>query len=308
MKYDVIIVGGSYAGMAAALQLLRARKSVLVIDAGQRRNRFASHSHGFLGQDGVAPSEIARVARQQLGAYPTLTWVDGQALAIEGAIDRFRVTTTDQTTHQGARILLATGVQDELPEINGLAERWGQSIFHCPYCHGYELEQSKIGVIATSIMSTHQAELLSQWGEVTFLTNGALVPDADARKALSARDITIDETPISHLDGPADVILTDDRTLQFAGLFIAPRTAPSITFSGSCCFETEDTPMGPQIKTDATKQTTVPGMFACGDVASMPHSVSLAVGDGAMTGMLVHRSLVWPDAVGSPLGDSDGSE
>lgn len=129
MQHDLIIIGGSYAGMAAALQLLRARRSVLVIDAGQRRYRFASHSHGFLGQDGIDPAEIAQTARRQLEAYPTLSWVESEAVAIDGAMDRFAVTTQAGQTYQGKRILLATGVTDELPEIDGLAKRWGSPFF-----------------------------------------------------------------------------------------------------------------------------------------------------------------------------------
>src|SRR5688572_33092121 len=116
LMHDVIVIGGGYAGMAAALQLLRARRSVLVLDAGERRNRFASHSHGFLGQDGVDPAEIARTAREQLEAYPTLTWKDGKAVAIAGGRDDFTVAMADDQTHHGRRILLATGVADQLPQ------------------------------------------------------------------------------------------------------------------------------------------------------------------------------------------------
>ena len=122
MKHDVIVVGGSYAGMAAALQLLRARRSVLVIDAGKRRNRSASHSHGFLGQDGVDPAELARVARAQLATYPTLTWLDGEATQATGVRDDFRVA-SGGATYSARRLLLAVGVSDRLPDIAGLPER-----------------------------------------------------------------------------------------------------------------------------------------------------------------------------------------
>src|SRR5690606_40279215 len=121
MLYDVIVIGGSYAGMAAALQLARARRSVLVIDAGARRNRFASHSHGFLGQDGVDAGEIAMNARKQLQVYPTLTWLAGRAEAVKGQSDDFTVVTADGQACQGRRVLLATGVADQLPPIPGMA-------------------------------------------------------------------------------------------------------------------------------------------------------------------------------------------
>ncbi|HEV7318995.1 MAG TPA: NAD(P)/FAD-dependent oxidoreductase [Ensifer sp.] len=293
MQQDVIIIGGSYAGMAAALQLLRARRRVLIIDEGIRRNRFASHSHGFIGQDGVDPAEIAATARKQLLAYPTLTWVDGRAETVSGEKDAFTVTTSDGSTHEGRRLLFATGVKDGLPAIDGLAERWGRSAFHCPYCHGYELNEGEIAVIASSPMSIHQAQLITEWGKVTVLTNGFVTPDADARADLARRGVTIEETPIARLEGHADVVLADGRRLAFAGLFVATRTTPASDIAERFGCEIEETPMGLQIKVTAAKETTVPGTFACGDVGRVPHSVSLAVGDGAWAGAQLHRSLVF---------------
>lgn len=293
MRYDVIIIGGSYAGMAAALQLVRARRTVLVIDAGLRRNRFAHESHGFLGQDGANPAEIARQARDQLMAYPTLTWIDGHAEQAQGTRDAFTVTNADGTSYEGRRLLFATGVSDALPEVEGIAERWGKSVFHCPYCHGYELDQGRIGVIATGPMSLHQALLLPEWGEVTLLTNGAIEPDGDQRAQLSARGVTIEDQPIVRLEGHADVRITDGRLLLFSGLFTATRTSlPSPLAEGLGCI-LEETALGLQIQTEATKETSIPGAFACGDAARAPHSVSLAVGDGAWAGAQVHRSLVF---------------
>jgi thioredoxin reductase len=293
VQYDVIVVGGSYAGMAAALQLLRARRSVLVIDAGRRRNRFTKHSHGFLGQDGADPAEIARTARAQLQAYPTLTWAEDTAEGATGHKDAFAVTTANGARHEGRRLLFATGVSDALPPIDGLAERWGRSVFHCPYCHGYELNQGRIGVIATSPMSLHQAQLIPEWGEVTFFTNGAIAPDEAVRADLAARKVTIEETPILRLDGQADVVLADDRRLTFAGLFTATRNAPSTPIATSLGCALAETPFGTQVQTDDMKETSIPGAFACGDTARVPHTVSLAVADGAWAGATLHRSLVF---------------
>lgn len=293
---DVIVIGGSYAGMAAALQLIRARRRVLVIDAGQRRNRFASHSYGFLGQDGVDPAQLWSGARRQLRAYPTLRWVDGVAGAISGQRDAFRVTLEGNEEFLGRRILLATGVSDHLPEIPGLKERWGRSVFHCPYCHGYELDRGHIGVIATGPMSLHQAQLLPDWGPVTFLTNGAFPLEAEPREDLRARGVTVEEMPIVRITGVADVALTDGRVLPFAGLFTATRTTPATPLAEAAGCALVETPMGNQIRTGDSKETSVPGIFACGDVARAPHSVSLAVSDGAWAGAQLHRSLVWPEA------------
>ncbi len=293
MQHDVIVVGGSYAGMAASLQLLRARRSVLIVDAGIRRNRFARHAHGFLGQDGVDPAEIVRTARAQLQAYPTLTWIEDTAETVTGQKDAFAVMTAQGSRHEGRRILFATGVSDALPQIEGLAERWGTSVFHCPYCHGYELNQGRIGVIATGPMSVHQAQLIPEWGAVTFLTNGVVTLDDAVRADLVSRGVTIEETPIRRLDGDADVVLADERRLAFVGLFTASRNAPSTPIAAGLGCNLAETPFGTQVQTDDMKETSVPGAFACGDTARVPHSVSLAVADGAWAGATLHRSLVF---------------
>ena len=295
MNHDVMVIGGSYAGMAAALQLLRARRSVLVVDAGKRRNRTAAHSHGFLGQDGVDPAELARVARLQLMAYPTLTWVDGEVDRVAGAKDAFQLECAGQA-YLGRRVLFATGLLDQLPGITGLQERWGRSVFHCPYCHGYELDQGRIGVIGAGPMSIHQAQIVAEWGEVTFLPNQALEVDQSAADELASRGIRIEHTPIEAIEGDAEVVLVDGRRLTFAGLFTAPRNAPTTPVAEQLGCQITETPFGSQIGTSDSKETSVAGAFACGDVARMPHSLSLAVADGAWAGAQLHRSLVWPDA------------
>ncbi|MBE2264192.1 MAG: NAD(P)/FAD-dependent oxidoreductase [Burkholderiaceae bacterium] len=297
MHYDVIVIGGSYAGMAAALQLVRARKSVLVIDAGERRNRFASHSHGFLGQDGVDPGEIAANARRQLEAYPTLSWLEGRAEDVSGEVNGFTVTTAEGKSHHGRRILLAIGVADQLPPITGLDERWGKAVFHCPYCHGYELGEGRIGIIATGPMSLHQAQFLTEWGDITLLVNNAMPLGADARSDLKRRGVVIEEVLIDKIEGHADVRMADGRLLSFAGLFTAALCTPSHSLAEAMGCAIEETPMGLQVRTDAENKTSVPGVFACGDVARVPHSVSIAVGNGALAGIQIHRSLFVPETV-----------
>lgn len=294
MEQDVIIIGGSFAGMAAALQLLRARRSVLVIDSAQRRNRVATRSHGVLGQDGADPAQVVRIARSQLEAYPTLSWVNGKAVSIEGQRDSFTVTTDAGQVHSARRILFATGVTDHLPQVEGLAERWGRTIFHCPYCDGYELDQGRIGVIGSGSRSLHQAELLTEWGQVTFLPNGALVLDSEEQRGLEERGVKIEGTPIARIEAEADLRLSDGRLLSFSGLFTATTVTPRTVLPTQIGCEIEETPMGIIIWTDEAKESTVPGIYACGDLAHVPHSVSFAVADGAMAGMQLHRSLVWP--------------
>ncbi len=292
MTTDVAIIGGSFAGMAAALQLLRARRSVLIIDAGRPRNRSTPRSHGFLGFDGLPPADILAIARAQLQAYTTLIRVEDEATGLAGTKDAFEITLADGTNLGARRLILATGVVDTLPDIPGLAERWGRSIAHCPYCHGYELDMGGIGVIATGPASLHQALMLPEWGTVTLLTNTAYTPDVDTRTDLKAHNITIEETPIAAIEDHATIRLADDRALPFAGLFTAPVSAPPpIAATLGCRFE--DIATGSQIATDTMRETSVPGVYAAGDAASFPHSVALAVAHGTFTGASVHRSLIF---------------
>ncbi|KXF77015.1 thioredoxin reductase [Paramesorhizobium deserti] len=293
MQYDVIIVGGSYGGMAAALQLARARRKIMVVDAGLRRNRFAEHSHGFLGRDGHAPGAIAQEAKEQLLAYPTVTWVEGKVLSAIRTDKGFRVETDAGQTPDGRRLILALGVEDLLPDLPGLKERWGKSIFHCPYCHGYELDEGDIGVLAVGPASMHQALMLPDWGKTILFTNGVFSPDEEQLAQLSARGVTVEPVPVDEITGHADVHLADDRVVSLAGIFTAPATRPASPLAGQLGCALDDGPMGPYIRVNDLKETSVPGVFACGDAARAAGSVSLAVGDGAFAGASVHRSLMF---------------
>jgi thioredoxin reductase len=291
--FDVIVVGGSYAGLSAALQLARARQRVLIIDAGQRRNRFAETSHGFLGQDGRSPDTIAADARAQLLAYPNVTWLEGTATHAAKEEENFAVAVGASRTYRGTRLVLATGVVDELPPVDGLRGRWGRSVFHCPYCHGYELNQGRIGVLAIGEMSLHHALMLPDWGQTTFFTNHAFEPDQQQLAALSARGVTIEAARVVRIVDTATLILDDDRAVPVDGIFTVSRIqmASPLAEQLGCSFE--DSPIGPFIRTDATKETSVPGVFACGDAARMAGNVAIAVGDGAMAGAAAHRSLMF---------------
>ncbi|MCI0755061.1 NAD(P)/FAD-dependent oxidoreductase [Teichococcus vastitatis] len=294
MLHDAIIIGGSYSGMAAALQLARARRQVLIVDAGQRRNRFTEHSHGFLTQDGAPPGAIAERAREQLLRYPTVTWIEGTVTAAALARDGFEVKLEAGERHGGRRLVLATGVADELPELPGLRERWGTSVFLCPYCDGYELAQGHLGVLATGEFWFHQAMLIPEWGRTTLFTNGIHHPNAEQRTALAARGVSIEETPVLAVVGRrARMELEDGRSIPLMGLFLVPRTRLASEVADGLGCALEQGPMGAFIRTDARKQTSVPGVFACGDASRAAGSVSLAVGDGAMAGTAVHQSLVF---------------
>ncbi|TCV93199.1 thioredoxin reductase [Luteibacter rhizovicinus] len=302
MPHDVVIVGGSYSGLAAGLQLGRARRDVVVIDGGERRNRYAATSHGFLGQDGQPPAVIAARGRAELLAYPTVTWHDDRVTNARSVGPDFEVTLASGSTIRARRIILATGVVDHLPDVPGLRELWGRRVFHCPYCHGYELGEGPIGVLASSALSMHHAMMLPDWGPTTFYTNGAFEPDEEERAALSRRGTAIDETAVlsleEHPEG-VDLNLADGRRVRVAGLFAIPRTEVAGRLAQQLGCEFESGPLGDFIKADPTRETSVPGIFACGDAARAMGSVAMAVGDGAMAGVGAHQTLIFRNDVRS---------
>lgn len=291
--FDVIVIGGSYAGLSAGLQLARARQRLLVIDAGIRRNRFAASSHGFLGQDGIAPDAIAAEGRAQLLAYPSVEWFEGTATHAEQAENGFVVRCAAGQRFRARRLVLAIGVIDELPEVEGLAERWGRSVFHCPYCHGYELDRGRIGVLATGPLSLHQALMLPDWGEVTLFTNTAFEPDEAQRADLAAKRVAVEPVRIARIVDTATVELVDGRRVAMDGLFTASRIRAASPIAEQLGCEFEEGTLGPFIRTDVNKATSIRGVFACGDVARMAGNVALAVGDGAQAGAAAHQSLVF---------------
>ncbi|MFO3704645.1 NAD(P)/FAD-dependent oxidoreductase [Xanthomonas codiaei] len=295
MQHAVIIIGGSYAGLSAALQLARARRTVLVVDGGQRRNRFAATSHGFLGRDGESPAQIAAEARAQLLAYPSVQWVDGQVTQLGGQADAFQVTLADGSGHTARRLILATGVADQLPAVAGLAERWGRQVFVCPYCHGYELQRGNIGVLATSAFAAHQAAMLPDWGATRLFLNDTLVLDAAQQRQLQARGVQVVGGAVAALQGEGEsleLVLCDGQAFALDGVFVTPRTTLSPLVAQLGC-GSNDGPLGSHVAVDALQATTVQGVFACGDVANPAASVAFAVASGAMAGVAAHRTLIF---------------
>jgi thioredoxin reductase (NADPH) len=297
MDFDIIIVGGSFAGQAAALQLGRARRRVLLVDDGQPRNRFAQSSHGFLGQDGQSPAAIMAIARQQLANYATVEWCEGKVTAATATGQGFRISLTDGREESGRRLVLATGVRDELPALPGLKERWGVSVLHCPYCHGYELDQHPIGVLAVSDMGLHQAMLVPDWGPTTLFVQGSFTPTWDQQAALAARGVTIEQTLIVELlwKSPAleAVRLADGRTIELSALFIAPQTKPSSDLAERLGCTLKDAPTGAIISVDEWQHTSMSGVFAAGDAASPMANATLAAAAGVKAAAGAHNSLIY---------------
>jgi thioredoxin reductase len=297
MRHDAIIIGGSFAGLSAAIYLARARRAVCVIDAGAPHNRFAAHSHGFLTQDGSAPGAMLATARSQLAAYPTVTFIEGEATAAARTADGFAVTLATGEVIASTRLVLAFGISDELPAIPGLAERWGTSVLHCPYCHGFEFSGQRLGVLYLSPMSLHQAMLISEWGPTTLYLHGAAAPDEASLAELRRRQVAIEPAPVMALHGDgarlATIELGDGRLSNLDALYIGPRTHLNSEIARQLGCALDDGPFGDVIRTDGTQMTTVPGVYAAGDIARAAHNVTWASNDGVMAGMAAHRSLIF---------------
>jgi thioredoxin reductase len=296
MTYDTIIVGGSFAGLSAALYLARARRSVLVLDTGAPRNRFAAASHGLFAQDGHDPKAMLETMRRQVAAYPTVEFHNQRAADAVRDGDAFNVTLADGKAVVGTKLLLAFGVSDILPDIPGLAERWGQTVVHCPYCHGYEFSKKRLGVLNLSPASEHQASLIPEWGPTTFFLNGGTI-DAETSAALIRRGVAVEPEPVECLLGEGTslsaVRLRNGSERPLDALFIGPanRLNSDIPESLGCAIKRG--PLGSVVTVDDRKATNISGVYAAGDITRMGHTVTFACADGVMAALAIHRSLVF---------------
>lgn len=299
MNPDVLIVGGSYAGIAAGLILARARRPVTVIDSGLPRNRAASHSHGVLGQDGISGAELLKTARQQLLDYPTVRWLQGEVVQAQARADGVEVRTADGQVLAARKLLLATGITDQLPALPGLAERWGSTVLHCPYCHGYEVGGGAIGLLGGHPMSAAKAPLFADWGNVTFFSQGLTISE-DERAAMQQRGVQIETTPVVGVQGEQptwlEVELADGRRIAQRALFVPAlqqMATPLVQQLGCALVES---PLGVLVEVDMMKQTSVPNVHAAGDATTVGN-ITLAMAEGVRAGIGVHHALVSEDSV-----------
>jgi thioredoxin reductase len=294
---DVIIIGGSFAGLAGALQLGRAGRKVTVLDTGLPRNRFARHSHGLLGHDHKPPLEILAEARQQLARYPTIRLVNTRVDSISGAIDDFSVLTADGESLGARRLILSYGVVDQMPDVPGFAESWGTSIVPCPYCDGFEVAGQHWGLVWSGPQSHNSARLFQDWTEkLTVFTDGHDIPP-EIQADLARRNITVIDgriIEIAHRNGRiATVNLDTGRNVAVDILFAHPRNKPSASLHESLSLATVDTPTGIVLKVDERRQTSMPGIYAAGDLTTpfLP-SVTQASSQGAMAGIFAQQSML----------------
>lgn len=299
IEWDAVIVGGGAAGLSAAMMLGRARRRVLVLDAGEPRNRFAEHMHGVPGHDGLPPAELLRRGREEIARYG-VTVRPGRVTHVDTGAGLVRVQTDSGDDVTGRRLLVTTGLVDQLPEIPGLAERWGRDAFACPYCHGYEVRDARIGVLATGELSLHQAQLLRQWSDrIIFFSHLAGELAEPMERRLNSRGVAIETQQVDRLlitdDAISGVELADGRRVEIDALVTAGRMVASDGFLASLDIARTDTPMGSFVSVDAMQRTSNELVYAAGNVTNPGGAVPAAVAEGAKAGSMINWALVEED-------------
>jgi thioredoxin reductase len=296
-SYDVVVLGGGAAGLNGAMMLARSRRSVAIIDAGAPRNAPADGVHGLLGHDGVPPAELLERGRAEVrryGGHVVTAEVTG-ATRVEGG---FTVTLADGRSTRGRRLLVTTGLVDVLPEVPGVRERWGRDVLHCPYCHGWEVRDRAIAILATGPMSVHQALLFRQLSDdVTFVAH-AVRPDAEQAEQLAARGIRVVDGPVASLEIVEDrlvgVRMCDGEVIDCQAVVVSPRMVARAGFLDDLGLRTVEHPSGTgeHVPCDPTGRTDVPGVWAAGNVTDLVAQVGAAAAQGAYAGAQINADLV----------------
>jgi thioredoxin reductase len=291
--FEVIIIGGSYAGLSAAMALGRSLRKVLIIDSGLPCNRQTPHSHNFITQDGEKPSSISEKAKAQVLSYPTVKFLTGLAVSGKKTEKGFTIITQTNGAFNTKKLIFATGIKDIMPDIKGFAECWGISVIHCPYCHGYEFQGQKTGIMANGDRAFHVASLVNNLTDkISILTSGKADFNAEQISKLKKHNIKIIETEISeieHKDGHIrNVIFKDGTKNDFKTIYaVVPFTQHSDIPVSLGCELTENG----YISVDNFQKTTVNSVYACGDNTAMMRSVANAVYSGNLTGAMINKEL-----------------
>lgn len=310
---DVVVIGGGAAGLSAALTLARARRSVLVVDDGAPRNAPAGHVHGFLTRDGMPPADLLAAGRAEVEDYGgrvvagRVTDVRRVALA-GGPGFRVELDRGDGTGRDGAlarRVVVATGLVDEVPEVDGVAERWGRDVLHCPYCHGWEVRDRAVAILATGPGGVHQALLLRQWtDDVTLLLHTAPDPGDAEWEQLAARGIRVVDGEVERLEVTDDrltgVRLRSGTVIAVDAVVVRPRFVARADVLSSLGLAAEEVRVGEDVvgtavPADPTGATAVPGVWVAGNVANLMAQVVVAAAAGVTTGAAVNADLVGED-------------
>jgi thioredoxin reductase len=294
MTYDVVVIGGGPAGLSGGVALARALRTVLVIDAGEPRNAPAEGIHNFLTRDNVPPAEFAGIGRAEVRRFGGEVR-DGRVVSAIRTGAGFALTLADGDVVSARRLLVAAGITDRLPDIPGVRERWGHTVLHCPYCHGYEARGTRIGIIATTPMAMHGALLWGQWTkDLTLFLNDSLVPDADQARQLAARNVTVVPGRVAEVadDG---VRLADGTVVEYDNLVVQTRVEPRGDLLASLGLATVEHPMGAGAYVpaeDPSGRTSVPGVWVAGNVADPVAQVITSAGAGLTAGAMINMDLI----------------
>jgi len=296
--YDVVVVGGGAAGLSGALMLARARRSVAVIDAGAPRNAPAEGVHGLLGRDGMPPAELLARGRAEVRGYGGHV-VTGEVDTASRDGDGFLVTLADGRVVRARRLLVTTGLVDELPDVPGLAGRWGRDVVHCPYCHGWEVRDRAVGVLATGPMSVHQVLMFRQWSaDLVFFPNDVVTPTDEEAEQLAARGIRVVPGEVAALevvdDRLAGVRMADGALVERAVLAVGSRmVARSGVLAGlGLAPVPHPSGVGEHVPADPTGRTEVPGLWVAGNVTDLTGQVGAAAAAGAGAGGQINADLI----------------
>lgn len=298
-QWDAVVIGGGVAGLSAAQMLGRARRRTLVLDAGAPRNRFAAHMHGVLGHDGADPVGLLARGREELTRYGVA--VDAaEAVSVEEDAAVLRITRGDGRIERARAVVVATGIRDALPDIPGLAEHWGTAVLHCPYCHGWEVADRRLAVIATSPASVHQIELVRQWSEeVTAFVAAAGPLDDAVMSRLGARGIRVIEAPVVSATTEAGrltaLVDASGASHEVDAVFVGPAPEIALPFLDALGLARTDQPGAP-LRVDAVGSTSHPRVWAAGNVTAPFANVPVSMGAGSMAGAAVNAALVADDA------------
>jgi thioredoxin reductase len=295
--YDVVVVGGGAAGLNGALMLARSRRSVVVVDAGAPRNSPAAGVHGLLGHDGIPPGELIERGRAEVRRYGGQV-VTGEVTSAARDGDRFVLALADGRSTRARRLLVASGLVDELPDVPGVRERWGRDVVHCAYCHGWEVRDQAIGVLSSGPMSVHQALLFRQLsGDVVYFTH-RMPPNGEQAEQLAARGIRVVDREVASLDVADDrltgVRLRDGAVIDRDVLVVAPRMVARAGFLAELGLRATGHPsgLGEHIAADPTGRTDVPGVWAAGNVTDLAAQVGASAAAGAVAGAQINADLV----------------
>ena len=301
VTYDVVVVGGGAAGLGSALMLGRSRRSVMVVDAGEPRNAVASGVHGFLTRDGINPAELLEVGREEVRGYGA-QMLEGLVASAESVDGGFIVTLEDGRRVGARRLLVTTGLVDELPDVPGVRERWGHDVLHCPYCHGWEVQDQPIGVLGTGSMAVHQALLFRQLtADLTlFLHTAPGLTDEEAEQ-LAARGIPVVEGEVASLEVHEDrltgVRLQNGEVISRSAVVVGPRFVARAGMLAGLGLETTTHPsgIGEYIESDAMGLTAVPGVWVAGNVTDPTAQVLGSANAGVMAGAAINADLIAED-------------